>query len=125
VEVFFLYNVRFTRRGETQVCVGQFKGTNPGVAYLRCVLKNPGCTLVGAEREGQLAKKGGNVCRLSYPPVSTAQIVAELIPKAEQTPFGFLKEISQNEKQNGDAASPTSQPNPPQTGSEELPNNGE
>ena len=88
------FNVRFTRRGETLVRVGQFKGTNPGVAYLRCAQKNPGCTLVGAWLGAEPGTKGGNQGRITYEPASTIKVL-----NASETG----EEISRFEKRDRDA----------------------
>jgi hypothetical protein len=82
------YHIRFTRRGEEQV--RQFQAGDPGNAFAKCVKKFPVCILLGGWREGRLSKKGGEICRLTYAPPSTAQIVAESGPKAEQTTFEFF-----------------------------------
>jgi hypothetical protein len=103
MEIFHTFNVRFIRRGETQVRVGQFKGTNLGVAYLRCVQKNPGCTLVGAWLGAEPGVKGGNQGRITYGPASTIGIVTQ--PETE-------KEISCHKKQDPAAASRIPQSKP-------------
>jgi hypothetical protein len=109
MEIFHTYSVRFTRRGERQVRVGQFKGTNLGVAYLRCVLKNPGCTLVGAWLGAEPGAKGGNQGRITYPPASTIGIVTQ--PETG-------KEISCHKEQDPAATSWIPQPKPSHTAAE-------
>jgi hypothetical protein len=106
MEIFHIYNIHFIHRGETHVRVGQFKGTNLGVAYLRCALKNPGCILVGAWLGAEPGAKGGHQGRITYGPASTIGIVTQ--PETEE-------EISCHKKTDGDATSPVPQSNPSQT----------
>jgi hypothetical protein len=111
METFRIYNIRFTRRGETRV--RQFRAADPGHAFEKCRKKFPDCIFLKGWREGELIKKGGNCCRISYAPPSTARIVAEPAPQEEQTVFCFLEEISlSSKKQDGDATSSILQPNP-------------
>jgi hypothetical protein len=112
VEIFHTYHIRFTRRGETQARVRQFQASNPGSAFAKCIKKFPGCTLLGGWREARLITGGGEICRLTYAPPSTARIIGEPEPKVEQIAFGFLEEISLNhpKKQECALASPILQP---------------
>jgi hypothetical protein len=99
METFYTYSIPFIRSGEAQTRVRQFKATNPGSAYAKCVKKFPGCTLLGAWGEGRLITGGRELCRLTYAPPSTIRIIAEPEPKAEQTHFGFFEQFSFDRKE--------------------------
>jgi hypothetical protein len=68
---FYTFSIRFTRRGETQARVRQFRATSPGSAFRRCVEKFPGCILLGGWLESSLGARYG---RITYEPVSTVTV---------------------------------------------------
>ena len=102
---YYTYHVRFRKNGKVKSQVRRFQAANPGTAFAKCVKKFPDCQLLEGWREERLIVIGGDYCCLTYAPPSTARIVAEPIPREEQTLFGFMdEEISLSPKKQADAA---------------------
>jgi hypothetical protein len=86
------YYVKFTYHGEGEQFepqVRSYKATSPGEAFEKCLEEYPDAKLIQSRSEGGL---GVNYGSISYPPVSTARVVAEPAPKAEETRFPFFDE---------------------------------
>jgi hypothetical protein len=101
---FHTFHINFCQNGEAEPQVERFKAAGPGPAFEKCVQKYPGCTLLEGWLEGRLIGIGGEYCRLTYAPPSTAKIEAEPAPKEQQSDFGFLAEISLSPKKRVGAA---------------------
>jgi hypothetical protein len=89
LELFYTYHIELTRQGETWI--REFKATNPGSAFARCLDEFPSRIFLESWRTARLLTEGGEEYRLVCAPAFT---------------------ISCHKRQNGDATSPISQPNP-------------
>src|SRR5262249_8761364 len=89
------------RSGGIKPQVVRYRATSIAVAFARCLRAFPNATLLRGWIKGP--DTGGGRITVYVAP-STARIVAEPGPKAEQTFFSFLKEISLSpEKRDRDA----------------------
>jgi hypothetical protein len=80
------YRIEFTYDGEGEAQVQSYKATSPGHAFEKCLREFPGAKLLEGWNEGGRGSEYGCV---TYPPPSTARIVAEPAPKTEETTFPF------------------------------------
>jgi hypothetical protein len=91
-ELFYVYRIEGMGHGETWT--REFKATNPGSAFAQCLQEFPGRIFLDSWHEAGLVMEGGEEYHLAIVPAFT---------------------ISCHKKQNGDAASLISQPNPSQS----------
>jgi hypothetical protein len=89
------YYIKFRRNGKAEQ-IKSYQAANPGHAFQKCCGEFPGAQLIRGWRQSD--RKDEVVVATCEPP-STVRVVAGSKAKAEQTFFGFLKEISLTKKQ--------------------------
>jgi hypothetical protein len=95
------YYIKFRRNGKPESQTKRYQAANPGQAFQKCHREFPGAQLIQGWRRSDSKDE---VVVATYESPSTVRVVAGSKAKAEQTFFGFLKEISLNPKKQVSAA---------------------
>src|SRR5262245_19104791 len=94
------YYIKFRTNGKAEQ-IKSYQAANPGHAFQKCCREFPSAQLIRGWRQRDLKDE---VVGATYEAPSTVRVVAGSKAKAEQTFFGFLKEISLDPKKQVSAA---------------------